>query len=160
MDEDLAAIDASTRSQKVRDFFELYIKKLNLEVNSCQVDEYINENVMGWNSQFIQTGSKGYGKLKKYCMNEGGIFSEIFLRANEISDQITNLAKPKVIIHFGSASRDISGEYQGEKIKRREDFGFRVFFHHPSQGYSNLDRDEDIASLIPLIDEVTKKLQS
>ena len=72
----------------------------------------------------------------------------------DIAIKITKLVKPKIIIHFGNPSREVSKEYVGEKIKKREDFGYRVFFHHPSQGYSRVEREKDIDILRGLIERV------
>ena len=143
-----------TYHKRVISFFSLYLHKSGLNNDSDQVERFIKENVMGWNSQFIQTGSSGYNNLKRFCMNKGGYFSKVFVKANDIAIKITKLVKPKIIIHFGNPSREVSKEYIGEKIKKREDFGYRVFFHHPSQGYSRVEREEDIDILRGLIERV------
>lgn len=140
-----------TYHKRVVSFFSLYLYKSGLKNDPYNVDDYIKNNVMGWNSQFIQTGSTGYNNLKKFCINKGNHFSKVFVKANEIAIQITTLVKPKIIIHFGNPSREVSQEYSGNKIKERTDFGYRVFFHHPSQGYSNVEREEDIDILRNLI---------
>tara|TARA_B100001758_G_C18226853_1_gene513233 strand:- start:107 stop:808 length:702 start_codon:yes stop_codon:yes gene_type:complete len=135
--------------KRIRSFFKVYVEKANTEYCPRRLDEFINKNVMGWNSQFIQTGSSGFTKLKNFC-KKNDYFYELFLKANEIAERITELVKPKIIIHFGRASRDASGEYEGKKVKERKD-GHRVFLHHPSQGYRNCEREKDIETLIELL---------
>jgi len=142
--------------ERVRSFFQVYIEKADTDYDSGRVDEFINKNVMGWNSQFIQTGSSGFKRLEKFCKQKKD-FHKLFLRANEVADEITTLVKPKVIIHFGAPSRDVSGAYEGKKVKKREEFGSRVFFHHPSQGYSNEEREKDIRLLIELLQKDSSK---
>ena len=121
-------------------------------------NSYIKDNVMGWNSQFVQTGPAGLGKLNKICKGNPDL-ENILKKANSISKNILELVQPSVVIHFGKPSALASGSYQDQNLetlrasnpKNTKHGGKRVVFHHPSQGYSNRDRDEDIDLLIDLL---------
>ena len=147
-----------TYHKAIKRFFNRFLEKKNLSFSEDLTNSYIKDNVMGWNSQFIQTGPAGLGKLKKMC-NGNPNLENILKKANSISKNIFELVKPSIVIHFGKPSALSSGSYQDQNLeilrasnpKNTEHGGKRVVFHHPSQGYSNRDRDKDIDLLIDLL---------
>jgi hypothetical protein len=147
-----------TYHKAIKRFFSRFLEKKNISFSEELTNIYIEDNVMGWNSQFIQTGSAGLGDLKKICTGNPNL-ENILKKANYISKNILELVKPSVVIHFGKPSALASGSYQDKNLetlrasnpKNTRHGGKRVVFHHPSQGYSNIDRDEDIDLLIDLL---------
>jgi hypothetical protein len=147
-----------TYHKAIKRFFSRFLEKKNLSFSEDLTNSYIKDNVMGWNSQFIQTGPEGLGNLKKMC-NGNSDLENILKKANSISKNILELVKPSIVIHFGKPSALSSGSYQDQSLetlrasnpKNTKHGGKRVVFHHPSRGYSNRDRDEDIDLLIDLL---------
>ena len=147
-----------TYHKAIKRFFSRFLEKKNLSFSEELTNSYLKDNVMGWNSQFIQTGPAGLGKLNKICKGNPDL-ENILKKANSIAKNILELVKPTVVIHFGKPSALSSGSYQDQSLetlrasnpKNTKHGGKRVVFHHPSQGYSNKDRDEDIDLLIDLL---------
>ena len=147
-----------TYHKAIKRFFSRFLEKKNLSFSEDLTNSYIKDNVMGWNSQFVQTGPAGLGKLNKICKGNPDL-ENILKKANSISKNILELVKPTIVIHFGKPSALSSGSYQDQSLetlrasnpKNTKHGGKRVVFHHPSQGYSNRDRDEDIDLLIDLL---------
>tara|TARA_B100001029_G_C14940223_1_gene382775 strand:- start:57 stop:782 length:726 start_codon:yes stop_codon:yes gene_type:complete len=143
---------------KINKFFDKFLEKMYGSSDEKITKAYIENNVMGWNSQFIQTGSKDSDKLKNFCKGKPQI-EDIYKKAYVISKKILNLVRPKIVIHFGVHSALASGSYQNKSLKELRASnpkvtgygGKRVVFHHPSQGYSGSDRDEDIDLLVRLL---------
>ena len=147
-----------TYHRAVKRFFNRFLEKKTGSFSEKVTNTYIEGNVMGWNSQFIQTGPDGLKDLEDRCRGIPQLES-ILKKANTISKRILNLIKPRIVIHFGKPSALASGSYQNKKLedlratnpKNTGHGGQRVVFHHPSRGYSNSDRDEDIDLLIELL---------
>ena len=142
----------------IKRFFNRFLEKKTGSSSEEETNTYLEGNVMGWNSQFIQTGTDGLKGLTEKCKVKPQL-EGILKKANIISKRILNLVKPKIVIHFGKPSALASGCYPNKSLeelrstnpKNTAHGGKRVVFHHPSQGYSNLDRDEDINLLIKLL---------
>ena len=142
----------------INKFFDKFLVKMNGSSDEKITKAYIENNVMGWNSQFIQTGAKGSDELKKFCKGKPQQ-ENILKKANVISKKILNLVRPKIVIHFGLPSALASRSYQNKSLRELRATnpkntgygGKRVVFHHPSQGYSSYEMDEDIDMLIRLL---------
>ena len=147
-----------TYHKAIKRFFNRFLEKKTGSSSEEETNTYLEGNVMGWNSQFIQTGTEGLKGLTEKCKVKPQL-EGILKKANIISKRILNLVKPKIVIHFGKPSALASGCYPNKSLeelrstnpKNTAHGGNRVVFHHPSQGYSNLDRDEDINLLIKLL---------
>ena len=147
-----------TYHKAIKRFFNRFLEKKTGSSSEEETNTYLEGNVMGWNSQFIQTGTEGLKGLTEKCKVKPQL-EGILKKANIISKRILNLVKPKIVIHFGKPSALASGCYPNKSLeelrstnpKNTAHGGKRVVFHHPSQGYSNLDRDEDINLLIKLL---------
>lgn len=149
-----------TYHRAIKSFFNRFLEKKNVSFSLESTNNYIKDNVMGWNSQFIQTGPAGLSDLKKECRGNPNLES-ILKKANSISKNILKLVEPSIVIHFGKPSALSSGYYKDQNLevlrasnpKNTNHGGKRVVFHHPSQGYSNIDRDKDIDLLINLLSD-------
>jgi hypothetical protein len=147
-----------TYHRAINKFFYKFLEKKNGSSDKKFTNAYIKNNVMGWNSQFIQTGGKGLDELNKFCKGKPQLES-ILKKANVISKKILNLVRPKIVIHFGLPSALASGSYQNKSLRELratnpKDTGYggkRVVFHHPSRNYSSYEMDEDIDMLIKLL---------
>jgi hypothetical protein len=88
--------------------FKAFIKEFMKYYNAKETspDEYINNNVVGWNSQFIQTGASFPNHLNK---------NKDIKKLKEISTRFTEYLleslKPKAVIYFGMPSAKASGAY-------------------------------------------------